>query len=416
MTRRLLALATVAMLGLSACSDPRVEPLGEVAAELRALRTQLRTNVGTNEVDRAQVAEALAPLRTALDGLLATQRDLQTRQIELTREMQQWSALLTDSVATARRKESEALQTRLQELERNLAAQDVRHREVEAILQGALDHTADRLESFLLRLEGKSPAPAADGVAPAPGATPPKASEPKENAAGAANGKRDRQARTTSGWLWFCLLTASVGVGGMLFHRARRAGASLPKLMTPTSALPGATQATRAGDGDERSTEEIWAAAALLGEAVDRLRNQQSSPAASGSASASESAAALGSSAVGATEDEEVYVVDGLDDEGLDDDEGPSSELTSLSPALPATKLPGRGQPLRVTCRLRPRDVTTASHVVLALLKADPRVLRRPEPSLHDTAGELLVSFALVPGLPAGERSVLEQRLRDCVA
>ena len=186
--------------------------------------------------------------------------------------------------------------------------------------------------------------------------------------------------------------------------------------MTPTSALPGATQATRAGDGDERSTEEIWAAAALLGEAVDRLRNQQSSPAASGSASASESADALGSSAVGATEDEEVYVVDGLDDEGLDDDEGPSSELTSLSPALPATKLPGRGQPLRVTCRLRPRDVTTASHVVLALLKADPRVLRRPEPSLHDTAGELLVSFALVPGLPAGERSVLEQRLRDCVA
>ncbi|MBP8300591.1 MAG: hypothetical protein KA020_09520 [Planctomycetes bacterium] len=53
---------------------------------------------------------------------------------------------------------------------------------------------------------------------------------------------------------------------------------------------------------------------------------------------------------------------------------------------------------------------------VLLLLGTDPRVLRRPQPTVSVHANVLEVHFAVLPALPPGERGQLEQRLRDAVA
>jgi hypothetical protein len=50
---------------------------------------------------------------------------------------------------------------------------------------------------------------------------------------------------------------------------------------------------------------------------------------------------------------------------------------------------------------------------VLEILGGDPRVLQRPEPTIRCGADTLEVTFRVVPDLPPGERSHLEQRLRD---
>ena len=111
---RALLLAT--LVAAAACS-PSSSELGEVAAELRALRLQARS-APPSAADKPQVAEALSPLRMALDGLLATQRDLQSQQVELAREMQRWSQLVGESANAARSEEGRALARRLQEIGR----------------------------------------------------------------------------------------------------------------------------------------------------------------------------------------------------------------------------------------------------------------------------------------------------------
>lgn len=217
------------------------------------------------------------------------------------------------------------------------------------------------------------------------------------------------------GWLWLVLLAASLGVGALLFDRSRRAdGAG-----RATDRGGPATDLARLvpGSADERSTEDIWAAAALLGEAVDRLRQRRRpEDVGQGVGAGAGALTTQGGDAPGITEPgndldaEDLFVV-----EGLDDEDSASLASAAASPALPVPTGP-IALPLHVTCRLRPRDVSAATGAIQVLLRADPRVLRRPEPSLRDSGGELLVSFAVLPGLPPGERSVLEQRLRDCVA
>jgi hypothetical protein len=43
-------------------------------------------------------------------------------------------------------------------------------------------------------------------------------------------------------------------------------------------------------------------------------------------------------------------------------------------------------------------------------------VLRRPEPATTTTPTAVEVAFDVLPGLPASERSQIEQRLRDAVS
>ena len=76
----------------------------------------------------------------------------------------------------------------------------------------------------------------------------------------------------------------------------------------------------------------------------------------------------------------------------------------------------GHGCEAPITCRLHLPANQQAAGRVRRLLGSDPRVLVSPAPQIHSEMGEIEVSFALLPGLPPGERSLLEQQLRDTVA
>jgi hypothetical protein len=68
-----------------------------------------------------------------------------------------------------------------------------------------------------------------------------------------------------------------------------------------------------------------------------------------------------------------------------------------------------------VTHRLHLSGDKQAEGRVRSILGRDPRVLVSPAPQVRVGMGELVVSYTLVPGLPAGECSLLDQQLRDTV-
>lgn len=93
------------------------------------------------------------------------------------------------------------------------------------------------------------------------------------------------------------------------------------------------------------------------------------------------------------------------------------------APSQHLTIPPASGQPAArhassspITCRLQLSGDEQAEGRVRSILGRDPRVLVSPAPQVRTGMGELEVSFALLPGLTAGERSLLEQQLRDTVA
>tara|TARA_R110002072_G_scaffold100429_3_gene221188 strand:+ start:90656 stop:92635 length:1980 start_codon:yes stop_codon:yes gene_type:complete len=102
----------------------------------------------------------------------------------------------------------------------------------------------------------------------------------------------------------------------------------------------------------------------------------------------------------------------------------PVSDVANDSaPVQSPYRPPASGQPAArhassspVTCRLNLSGDEEAEGRVRRILGRDPRVLVSPAPQVRTGMGELEVSFALLPGLTAGERSLLEQQLRDTVA
>jgi hypothetical protein len=435
----------LACLVVAAACSPSSSELGEVAAELRALRLQVRT-APSSAADKPQVAEALSPLRTALDGLLATQRDLQAQQVELAREMHRWTQLANQPANAARSEEGLALAKRLQELEQKMAQQEARHREVETLLRGALDRTSDRLESFLLQLQSvPRPAATEDAASPPPPATT-GANEPKQGAVSAGSGARTgggaSLAVRTAPLGWWILLLGSVLVGGHLFVRALRGRGSNAVLDRDGAreAAPAQGASPLAAPAPTlQSAEEIWAAAALLGEAVDRLRRGKDAVP-TGPSSPRQQPGDLDFAGLDAdVDDRDLFVVDGLDDLAVAADAvepgpaarpvlvpTPATPAAAPAAAVPPTREPvalpravasvlPRRAPAQLSFRLRPRDPANACSALLKILREDPRVLQRPEPRVQGTGSEVVCQFAVLPGLPAGECSVIEQRLRDSV-
>lgn len=401
----------------AACDGGAATANAEVAAELRALRAAL---VATSrpaarpptQAATAGLGEAMAPLREALAALVSNQDDLQRRQLALAQELQRWSAVLIESTRGAQREETSALAARLRDLEAALAAQDARHREVEQLVQRALDHTADRLEQFLQAVEaGAEPAPEAPPADAEPGGgaaggsvqEPP--AEPGGGGAGVvpatdgvppgenSTGRWERRGARL--WWWGGVALLATGVGFVCLRRWHRsAGEAAPRLPRPTTGRePGheRADAPSAGVAGDPDVQEIWAAAALLGEAVGRLRD--------GNGAAAE---ANGPSTPADAED---WVV--LDDELLT-----ANAAAPAPPPAPLAEHP-RAAPAPTTCRLRTADPQRALAAVLRVLQHDPRVLRRPEPAVRCSDDTLEVSFRLLPGLSAGEQSHVEQRLRD---
>lgn len=420
--RGLLAVV-VAVLWLSACSPAPQSELADVAGELRALRLQLRTATTTAGPDVATgVANAMAPLREVLKDIVATQQEQERRQLQLTQEVQRWGHLVAESLAPAQGEEARLVATRLQELEQKLREQDERHRQVEALLGTALDRASEQLDQFLRRLAvpaaGNAPPGAAEG-GPAPVA-------PSQGNVGSPPG----QSRV---WLWVGLLGLSLASSAVLFGLAwhgRGAAARAGRDAPPAVPLANRVGQTEADTAPEPGADRLWAAAALLGEAVETLRARQ--------AAASEAAVAPRPTALEDLSIEDLFVVEGLDEPDgtgttdpveLGEPPAPLLEAPAASQlaeaaarlertlATPASLTPPKGAvPEEVTVRVRPKDGKATQHDLLRILHGDPRILQRPAPRLEAQGGHLLVRFALLPGLLAGERSVLEQRLRDSVA
>ena len=397
----------------SACTDPAlVEGQQEIAAELRALRMAMHQSQRTTPadtaptMDRQTLVAALSPLREVLDGLAAQQRELETRQLALTQELQRWSQLLAQSVTGSNRAETEALTARLQQLEATIKQQDARHQEVEKLIGGALDRTADRLEDFLRRLDGTAPGNVPATPTPGSGGAPvtsPAAGSPGGEVAdpparrtgaldpgpGAVSPVRARRNVT----MWWLGLRGTTGVAGVVFvWRWRRSSAA-------RTALEHGGPAARGGHAPEGAldpgVQELWAAAAMLGEAVGKLKQSRD-----------------GASRADLDEGiqlDEVIVLD--------------EERASRTPAVPAAE-PIEARPERPPAHATPptlrrhvpaRNPGQAVPRLLLELADDPRVLRRPLPTATASAAGVDLTFAVLPGLSPGELSHLEQRLRDAV-
>ncbi|HEX6811640.1 MAG TPA: hypothetical protein VF384_08465 [Planctomycetota bacterium] len=452
--KRIHQVAICSALALASCGEPGTAADGEVAAELRALRAvlvqQQKSGAGAQSpvaADRGQITAALQPLREVLDGLLQSQRELQARQVSLTQEMQRWSQLLVETASGAKQDEAKALAQRLQQLEKTLQEQDTRHRQVEGLMQGALERTADRLEEFLRRLEGVRPE---TQPPPNPGGTPagtPPIKSPNEPASGgngpvragsaepATGGGQDdgkdaggvaavRAPRSWSVLWWLLPAVLASGLCVVFWLRLRSVTRSpAPAATTPRDGREPAEASRELGV--DRSVEEIWAAAALLGEAVDRLK-QNAAPA----AIAPQPAAPA------------VQAVPAIDTEGVDLAAIKALELAPAKPAAPPAPpvapaaMPSVAEPAPpvrlplartshvtvgpprntvVRCRLPGAHGAPTQSELLRLLAEDPRVLRRPEPVMTANANAVEVAFQVLPGLPASERSQIEQRLRDAL-
>lgn len=422
----LLALALLGAASLGGCDRQTSAAQLEIAGELRALRLALAARqpdaaAAPAAIERSEISAALTPLRDVLDGLGAAQRELAARQATLTQELGRWTQLLVATTSEQRAAEARDLTARLAQLEESMAAQDVRHREVEALLQGALDRTADRLEDFLQRLRREP--------APAPSATPKPvdASAPRNEAGGGdAGGGAPPPATTARGeqgaidWLWYALLPFALVSSALVARQLWQPRAAAPALdrraEAEPNAAPGLPSVGEAAGAADAEVRELWAAAALLGEAVGKLR--QSGPA--GGAPATREGAPEDESAEPAPpadlDLDDLFVIDDDDEPtAMPEPESPAADLAApTAPRAPAGG--GAAPPLCSVHVAAGRDPAAAQARLLDLLHADPRILLEPAPRLEPAADGWRVAFGVLPGLPPGERSLLEQRLRDAVA
>ena len=392
MKRARFAAMLAAALWVGSCTDQAtIDGQQEIAGELRALRTALQANArpattGPAALDAQAFAAALAPLREVLDGLAAQQRDLQTRQLALTQELQRWAQLLAQSVTGGHRAESEALTARLQELEAALKQQQTRHQEVEKLLGGALDRTAEKLEEFLKRLEAAVPAQDTQPPAPEPAVRKTSALEPGPGADAPTRARRNATA-----W-WLGLLGTAGLAAAVCVWRWRRSAAARGAATAPEPA------AGVVHDGaHDPGVQELWAAAAMLGEAVGKLKaNQQ----------------AAGASAAPEYQDEgidpaEVFVLD---------EEVPAPATAPAVPVPAPATAPARSAPPTLRCRVPATDPVEAVAKALHTLADDPRVLRRPAPKATAGQDAIEVTFAVLPHLHASERLQLRSAVQQAAA
>ncbi|MCB9887195.1 MAG: hypothetical protein H6838_17015 [Planctomycetes bacterium] len=404
----------------AACDNGDKTEQAEIAAELRALRATLQSASTPaprqTAPDRAALVQALAPLQEALQALANDQRQLAARQIGLTQELQRWTQLVASQATSGTQAELQALTKRLQGLEEAMTAQQAQHAEAEAMVRKALDHTADQLETFLLRLEGASPPIDGDAPGKETPAQPGKEQPGKESAgdatgnapaAGAAATGGDGAPKRGATGAWLALLLAAFATAGWLWWR-RPSPSTRRRLLVDESV------------GMDEGVEQIWAAAELLGEAVGRLRTPEQVIEPSPARAA----------------DESIAVADalGLDDRVFEDTvveefvppaaaPGPAAQSPAETLPGPVASSPAPGQHGVVgpesalfVVPLPFGDQTRAVRALQDVISRDPRVLRRPAPEVVVSAGRAAVRCCLLPTLPPGERSHLEQRLRDAVA
>lgn len=381
------------LLAMPACDDGGPATSPELLFELRQLRGSVE-QLAQRPTAPVELDKALVPLQEVMQTLAQDQQDLRTRQLALTGELQRWTQLLAEG-ANAPKGDTAELQARLQKLEQELQAQNQRHQEVQELLRQALEKTSDRLEGFLQKLQTVQPDKA-----------PAEADMPKDR------GDKGQTAAVDASWLqpgyqlggraraepWTIALLASAVVMVAAFAwRYWRAGEVRRAAAVPLE---------EAGN----NTDELWAAAALLSEAVGRLKAV--APAGSAVPEAVDLSDLLRQLSLPAVAEAAAPAADDLDDGVfvLEDDievpEVPEVPVAAVRSEAPAAAPPWHE--VALDCR-RPELV---AGVVEAALCGDPRVLRRPAPQVQRHGDRVLVRYCLLPDLGDAEAAQFRQLLQ----
>ena len=163
-------------------------------------------------------------------------------------------------------------------------------------------------------------------------------------------------------------------------------------------------------DSREPDVDQLWHTAAMLGEAIGKIKRADAGqvlpastrspvePAAANQATVSSGASAAGASSPDAADAGNRAPVSGAE-RGDADASGPR-----LRPGFPSGS---------VSWSLRVRDASAVQARLLQMLRRDRRVLRQPAPVVEVAGDSLNVAFAWMPETPAGERALLEQKLRE---
>lgn len=464
---RLVALCGLVLFGASCSPDPaQRELLLEMRAQNQLLKRQFTQQGGAQDVSAGLAQAAVAPLQEVLVELAKNQRDLSARQATLTQEMRQWTQLLVESMHAEQSDQAVALGKRLEALEKTIQQQDARHREVEDLMGTALTRTADQLQKFLERLnkvepQGASPAsadPKQEGSKPAAGAVGnPERGEPVGGAKGDPAGGDDEQQQASMWPLWAVAVLAIASGVWLLLPRRRRPVGIAPEMQVPTQDDPASLEAGEPAEvlaeepaeppSGEPEVEELWTAAALLGEAIGRIKQSGGSVPAElqevfpgGGFDAAQAPAHVGgeprferssepepdggtahSAPLRRADQDDLFVLEEQAEavgdyfargEPVAEPEHEPAPAPPVRPSVP-DRLAAMPRPESITCRLPAADVAAAEGQILDLLGGDPRVLVQPAPRVERRNDAVEVSFALLPDLPPGERALLEQRLRD---
>lgn len=472
-----VATSGFALLVLAACAEPGDDGVREVAAELRALRLSLRDarNLAPPPAaaapDRAGLSQALQPMQELVDQLARQQQQLGTQQAALVGELQRWTAVVGPALAAgssqageAARAELTAMAARLQQLEAALAAQEVRHREVETLLGKTLDRTADRLEEFLRRVAPPAggagaaapagagggtnePAGSSPGNAEASGAAAPPGQTETRPAAGSAvpePGVRVGAAATPRGFwqrakpgelaAWLGALLVALAAGAGFAFRLRRSPVvevagpdaavadllAVAPLLGPAAACPLAESPAAGASASAVVAEEVEAPAVAAD--VLPVAEVGAAPAAASSAGVgvAEQLAVAGAAPQAAEEavtesqaaDDDVFVIEELGDEPSPASAVAAPGTRSAASVAAATDEAPSAEAQRFEWLLPCRDAAAAVARLEAFWRSEPgRLAAAPEVVWVGT-GCLLVACRPKLGLAARELAALEVAVR----
>ncbi|MEC9047598.1 MAG: hypothetical protein VYA51_06255 [Planctomycetota bacterium] len=348
---------------LSAAGCTRDAEVDALVREIRADRLQ-RQRAADDASRRAPEAGAT---RAVLEGLADAQRQLAEQQVELAKELRQWTQVVATNAGERGAAEATALQTRLKALEARLEEQRARHAATEELIGRTLNQTAAQLEAFLKRMESVDATQGA-GAAAAPdkgAAAPPPAGPPT----------RGRDERQASLWPMWTAAGMAIVAGVWLLRQPAGTPQRAPSdvRVTPSPSIATAPDAA----GAQENVQELWGTAALLGEAIVKIKSNSGDPPRPGA---------------------------------------PLDPLTEAAPDAAGGHAGDERGPLQaeqVALFVAATNHDRTRGALMSALGKDPRILSEPGPQVDARDGGLQVTFCVVPGLSGGERAALEQRVYE---
>lgn len=297
-----------------------------------------------------------------------------------------WALMALASLAACSGDGSDA---RVAELERKVARQEAKQRQLEQRLAETLDTMSQRLDRIGVALAAAAGEPVPSPSVPAPtrrsSEVPPLASGPATPDASVGGDRvvgapvnpaaELEMQRRTAAWITGCVaVVAFAFVALRLRSRSRRL-------------------VDESGRHDEPADFGAWEEAKVLTDAV-----AERAPARGARSDLEAPTAVGGASPLGEFPLEDDVLI--LDPSGSEDEPRPTAPVVAAAPSV-------QHGPTRTAFHVDASDPVVARSAVEAYLRHDPRVLQKPAPAVRVSEGGLSVECALLPGLPAGEREHL---------